>query len=244
MTELEQALEARQDRETAPTVVDMLDRMRPQLERMSVDGDRLTRIVLTELRRTPKLYECSPHSLIGAMMLAGQLGLEPGPLGHVYFLPYGGEVTFVVGYTGIIELARRGGVEGLSAEVVWDCDHYVRPWKNERGTHYEWRPGDESDRKERVGVLVTWKDGKTPAALHVPVSRIERAMKASKGSGSPSSPWQTDTDAMWRKTGVRTARPFLPQSAAFAQAMASDGLTVALDESTLAIEAAERETEA
>lgn len=237
MTELEQALEARQDREQAPTVVDLIDRMKPQLERMSVDGERLTRIILTELRRTPKLYECSPQSLIGAMMLAGQLGLEPGPLGHVYLIPFGGEVTFVVGYTGIIELARRGGIEGLSSEVVWDCDTYVKPWKNERGTHYEWRPGDEGERGERVGVLVTWKDGRTPAALHVPVSRVERAMMASKGSSAASSPWQTDTDAMWRKTGVRTARPFLPQTPRFAQAMAADGQAVTLDEATLEIEA-------
>lgn len=237
MTELETALEARADREQAPTVVEMLERMRPQLERMSVDGDRLTRIVLTELRRTPKLYECSPQSLIGAMMLAGQLGLEPGPLGHVYLVPFGNEVTFVIGYTGIIELARRSGIEGLAADVVWDSDEYVQPWKNERGTHYEWRPGSEDDRKERVGVLVTWRDGKTPAALHVPPSRIDRAMKASKGSGSPSSPWNTDPDPMWRKTGIRAARPFLPLGGSFAQGLAVDGQPVRLDEETLAIEA-------
>lgn len=236
MTELETALEARADREEAPTVVDLIERMKPQLERMSVDGERLTRIVLTELRRTPKLYECSPQSLIGAMMLAGQLGLEPGPLGHVYLIPYGKEVTFVLGYTGIIELARRGGIEGLSADVVWDCDEYETPWRNERGIHYRYAPGNEDDRTERLGVLVTWKDGKTAQAIHVPKSRVERAMKASEGSSAPTSPWQTDPDPMWRKTGVRTARPFLPQSPVFAQALASDGQTVTLDEDTLAIE--------
>jgi recombinational DNA repair protein RecT len=60
----------------------------------------------------------------------------------------------------------------------------------------------------------------------VPVSRVVRARKASRAFQKGSGPWVTDEDAMWRKTAVRAARPFLLLSAEAGYAVASDGSTV------------------
>src|SRR2546427_642740 len=82
---------------------DLLERQKPELEKAlpeAIGVERFTRTVLTELRRTPKLLDCSPESLLGAMMLAAQLGLEPGPLGLVYLVPFKGQVEFIIGYRG------------------------------------------------------------------------------------------------------------------------------------------------
>jgi recombination protein RecT len=236
MTELETALEARADREQAPTVVDLLERMKPQLERMSVDGERLTRIVLTELRRTPKLYECSPQSLIGAMMLAGQLGLEPGPLGHVYFVPFKGEITFVLGYRGIIDLGYRSGLlKSICAVTVREGDEfYYRQGTRPVLDHVP--AGSPEGRNPvayySVGAL---KTGGSPFVVLYPED-VESTKAKSPGSSHPLSPWNTHFDAMARKTAVRRLAPMLPQSPVFAQAMVSDGQPVTLDEDTMQIE--------
>lgn len=239
MTELETALEQRADREQAPTVVDLLERMKPQLERMSVDGERLTRIVLTELRRTPKLLECSPQSLIGAMMLAGQLGLEPGPLGHVYFVPFKGEVTFVLGYRGIIDLGYRSGLmKSIQAVTVREGDDFeyrqgTRPFLDH--TSHGSPEGREPVAYYSVAQL---KTGGSPFVVLYPED-IERTKAKAQGSSHPSSPWNQHFDPMARKTAVRRLAPMLPQSPAFAEAVSFDGEPIRLDEDTLAIEAGE-----
>lgn len=239
MTELEQALEARADREEAPTVVDLLERMKPQLERMQVDGERLTRIVLTELRRTPKLLECSPPSLIGAMMLAGQLGLEPGPLGHVYLVPFKGEVTFVLGYRGIIDLGYRSGLmKSISAVTVREGDDFS--YRHGTRPVLDHVPAGSPEGRDPVAYysVAQLKTGGSPFVVLYPED-VEATKAKAPGSGHPLSPWNTHYDAMARKTAVRRLAPMLPQSPVFAQAVATDGQPVTLDEETLAIEAGE-----
>jgi len=191
-------------------------------------AQRLARHYLTAIRLTPQLLECSQESLLAALLLSAQLNLEPGPLGHVYLVPFGRECQWILGYTGIIELARRSDrCAALRSSVVWDCDEYSRPFDSQAGVKWELRPGPESERKERVGAVVAWNElsgGKWfPRALDVPLSRIERARKASKAK---SGPWFTDEDAMWRKTGIRFARPFLPLTPAATTALVNDGAIV------------------
>ena len=49
----------------------------------SLTPERLTRIVMSECRKTPALLNCSPASFYGCVLQCAQLGLEPGSaLGH------------------------------------------------------------------------------------------------------------------------------------------------------------------
>jgi recombination protein RecT len=88
--------------------------------------DRLLRIALTEVRRQPKLAECSQASLLSAVFSCAQLGLEPGgALGHAYLVPYGKEVQFILGYRGMIDLARRSGlIDSITAHAVYEGDRF------------------------------------------------------------------------------------------------------------------------
>ena len=82
------------------SLMDQLDALVPQLTRITVDAkraDRMIRLVQTEVRRNPKLEQCDPRTLFGVTMTATQLNLEPGPLGHAYFIPYNGQVTLQLG---------------------------------------------------------------------------------------------------------------------------------------------------
>lgn len=229
-SELTQALSERNASSERKDIRELIERYKPEIQRVlpaSISPERLARTYMTEIRRNPLLLECTTESLLAALMLSAQVGLDPGPLGYVYLVPFKKECTWILGYTGIIELARRAGVAGVTSEIIWDCDSFEPPWRNERGIHFMHRPGMITDRNERVGVLVTWKESGTVHALHVPPERIKRAREASPAARKGSGPWFTDEDAMWRKTGVRAARPFLPLSPAFALATVMDETTLA-----------------
>ncbi|EKF2878464.1 recombinase RecT, partial [Escherichia coli] len=82
-----------------------------------------------------------------------QLGLEPGSaLGHAYLLPFGNKneksgkknVQLIIGYRGMIDLARRSGqIASLSARVVREGDEFNFEFGlDEKLIH---RPGENED---------------------------------------------------------------------------------------------------
>src|SRR5262245_44358346 len=61
--------------------------------------ERMLRIILSEVEKTPGLLECTPESFWLAVIQTAQLGLEVGGvLGQAYLIPYGKQCTLVVGY--------------------------------------------------------------------------------------------------------------------------------------------------
>jgi len=231
MTEsLTTALERSAQPREVKTIRDLVDRMKPELVKSLQDEaavERLIRHYNTAIRLNPKLQACTAESLLGALLLSAQVGLEPGPLGHVYLVPYGSECTWILGYTGILELARRSERVGmLRARLVWDNDLYSGVREDERGEHFTFEPGDEAKRKDRRCVVVSWKErvgsAWMPRALEATKSRVERAQKASPAARKNSGPWISDPDAMWRKTGIRFARPWLPLLPEAGQAFQAD----------------------
>ena len=109
------------------TIHELINEQRLEIARAlpkHMDPDRLARVVITVLKTNPRLLEASSQSLLAALMLSAQLGLEPGPLGHCYFVPHRVkgtlEVQWILGYRGIIDLARRSG-QLLSLEAREVC---------------------------------------------------------------------------------------------------------------------------
>lgn len=226
---LEAALERRAETKPQTTIRELVERMRPELVKALQDdgaAQRLMRFYLTAVRLNPKLYECTPESLLAGLLLSAQVGLEPGPLGHVYLVPYKHECTWVLGYTGILELARRSERAGaFRSRVVWDCDE-AKVWEDEKGEHYSYTAGPEDKRKAMQYVIVSWKErlgaSWVPRVAKVERSRIERAKKAFPAAQKGSGPWVTDEAAMWAKTGIRAVRAWLPLSPEAAYAFAAD----------------------
>lgn len=209
----------------ARTVYQLLERQKPELARAlpdSIGVERFTRTVLTEIRRSPKLLECAPESLLGAMMLAAQLGLEPGPLGLVYLVPFKRAVEFIVGYRGYVELAYRSGhVKDLSAGLVRDGDrfHYRHGTRPEL-EHIPLGPAEERD-IEAAYAVARLKTGGTVFVVTY-AEDWERARKASAAGSKNLGPWKEDRPAMIRKTAVRRLEPWLPKTAAIAHALEVD----------------------
>ena len=70
----------------------LLERMKPQIQAAlpkHVTVDRIARIALTAYNSNPKLRECDQTSLLAAIMISSQLGVEVNtPLGQAYIIPY------------------------------------------------------------------------------------------------------------------------------------------------------------
>ncbi len=196
----------------AQTVYQYLEKMKPQIERAlpkHLDADRLARIALTTIRTTPKLLNCKLPSLMGAVMQAAQLGLEPNILGHCYIIPYKKEATFLIGYRGMIELARRSGnIESIYAHEVREHDDFAYELGLE--PKLEHRPALE----DRGAIIGAYAVAKFPGGGYqfdfMPVEEIEKRRQRSAAANS--GPWQTDYVEMAKKTVIRRMFKYLPVS--------------------------------
>lgn len=211
------------------TIADVIKAQSAEIARAlpkHMDAERLARIALTTIKTTPKLLECTQESLLGALMLSAQTGLEPGPLGHVYFVPRKikgvQECQWMLGYKGIIELARRSGeILSIEAREVCQRDEFRYSYGLDEELHH--RPFMDGDRGPLVAVwgLAKFKDG---GHYFVVLSRadVDLAMSRSDSAKSGFGPWKTDYSAMARKTAIRRMAPYLPLSPEQAGAIAQD----------------------
>ncbi|AFQ27342.1 recombination protein RecT [Bacillus thuringiensis] len=206
-------------KESAPvtpeqTVEAYMKKMAPRMAEVlpkHMDMNRMSRIALTTIRTNPKLLECAVPSLMGAVMQAVQLGLEPGLLGHCYILPYKREATFIIGYKGMIDLARRSGhIQSIYAHAVHENDEF----EYELGLHpkLEHKPS-HGDRGAFIGAYAVahFKDGGYQMEF-MPKSEIEKRRKRSAAANSSYSPWSSDYEEMAKKTVVRYMFKYLPIS--------------------------------
>lgn len=209
---------------------DSLRKLLPQ----HMTADRFLRVTLNALRTTPKLLDCTLESLFGATVFCAQIGLEPNtPQGHIYLIPFKNnrknrtEVQVIVGYQGLISLARRTGeIESIMAQAVYARDtfnfDYLRP---EELTH---KPFLNGDRGELIGAyaMARFKDG-GQAFDFMPRADIEKIRDGSQGykraiQYKGDSPWLSHFDQMARKTAVRRLSKYLPMSIEMAGAVALD----------------------
>lgn len=188
--------------------------------------DRMARVCLTEIRKTPKLMECTMTSLISCIVEAAQLGLETGPLGHVYFVPFNTKVKdqngrevwvnqaqVIIGFRGFLDLMRRTGqIVTVGAFPIYSNDKFrlVRGFAEEL-----MHEPATSERGELAAfyAYATTKDGGRYVEFMTlgEVNQIREMSKAKNGK-----PWTDHYDEMGRKTVLRRLAKWLPMSTEYA----------------------------
>lgn len=200
--------------------------------------ERLARIVTTEIRKTPKLAECTPVSFFGAVIQCAQLGLEPGnALGHAYILPYDKrvmegnqwktaytEAQLIIGYRGMIDLARRSGqIISIDARAVYEGDKFDCRLGLDPHIEHEpdWNNANRADpaKLQFVYAVAKLKDGGIQFDV---MSRAEIDAIRARSKASGNGPWKTDYSAMALKTVVRRLFKFLPVSIEIQMAVGLD----------------------
>lgn len=223
----------------------MNDQAKQQLAAVAAEHmkpERLMRVTANAIRTTPKLQQCEPLSFLGALMQCAALGLEPNTvLGHAYLIPFDKsvkgpngkwekipQVQLVIGYKGLIDLARRSGhITSISANIHYSDDEL---WEYEEGTEarLRHRPGPQDGEKLHAYAIAKFTDG-GHAYVVLPWAQVMKIRNGSQGWQSAvkfdktdSNPWGTHEDAMAKKTAIRALSKYLPLSVEFRDAVAID----------------------
>lgn len=181
-------------------------------------ASRMTRVLITEVRKNPKLATCDRASFMGAIITCAQLGLEPGSgLGQVYLIPYGREVQMQIGYQGMVELVERDGRVTVTANVVYEKDFFE--WEEGTQEFIKHKPHFGKDSPGEViasYAVARYKDGRVKFRV-CPLHEIEKA-RGNSQSGAKG-PWKTHFSEMARKTAIKRLFKILPKSPEIARAI-------------------------
>lgn len=206
------------------TLRDLLEKSKAKFQDVipkHLSADRLVRVAIVACSRTPKLLLCTPTSVLNSVMQAAQLGLEPGgPLGDAYLVPYKDTCQLIVGYRGLISLARRSGqIESLEAHVVHAKDRFVCKYGLTPVLEHEPDWSENPGPAVAVYAVAKLKDGGTQSEV-MTKAQIDAIRGRSRASGD--GPWVSDYDEMARKTVVRRLCKYLPLSVELADALEED----------------------
>lgn len=185
--------------------------------------------IITELKRNPKLAECSPASIKDCIYQTARLNLFPGGgFGLVSYVPFGNTCTFILGYKGMVEIAYRSGII-MSAHLVFKNDTNGMGIIYEEGTEGRFShipaPLDQPQ-GPLIGVYSKAHFIKDNITVYLPV-RLETLNKArdasksyqwaqdpknkSKGGGKEDSMWHKYLFEMYKKTAIRRHFSELPK---------------------------------
>lgn len=87
-----------------------------------LNPERMIRLAVTCFSQSAALRQCSSVSIFSSLVLASQLGLEPGVAGQGYLIPYKGKCTFVPGWQGLVGLLNNSGRATAWTGAVYEGD--------------------------------------------------------------------------------------------------------------------------
>ncbi len=217
-------------REAIATLRDLLEKQKGEIQKVlpsHLSPERMARIAVNAVSRDAKLLQCTPISVLRCVMQAGSMGLEPGgPLGDSFLVPFRDKktgtmiCTLIVGYKGLISLARRSGqVLSIEAHAVYGKDHWSFR-RDQDGTFFSHVPSEEQDPGPllRVYGVARLKDTPLAAIEVMPRREVDAIMRATQSQGAYG-PWKDHFSEMCRKTVVRRLSKYLPMSVEFADAL-------------------------
>lgn len=212
----------------------MVARFRQVLPR-HLNPERMLRVLAQAVHKTPKLAECNPLTLLGAMQACASLGLEPNtPLGHAYLIPFEDrknqrvDVQLIIGYRGYIDLARRSGnLVAIHADVAYEGDDFDFFYGS--GQYLKHRPRGNRENPLEAYAYARLTDGEAFEVLPYPlVLKVRDASQGYKYAASKNrtdNPWIAHEHEMAAKTMVRRLSKWLPLSLEFANAAQLDAMS-------------------
>lgn len=177
-----------------------------------INSERFQRVALTAFSSNQKLQQCDPISFLAAMMQSAQLGLEPNtPLGQAYLIPYGKQVQFQVGYKGLLELAQRSGqFKSIYSHEVRENDEFEMEYGlNQKLVH---KPNLKQERGEVIGYYACYHLTNGGESMFFMTKDEIINFAKSKSKTFNNGPWQTDFEAMAKKTVLKQLLKYAPLS--------------------------------
>lgn len=206
----------------------ILKKMAPEISRAlpkHMDAERLARIALSTASSNPKLMEIATGSkegqtsFLAGLMQLSQLGLEPNTgLGQAYLIPYGNKVQVQISYLGLIDLATRTGqYKSIYAHEVYANDEFSYAYGLNKDLIHV--PADDPQ-GEPIGYYAVYhlQNG----GYDFMYMTREKIMKHKSKFSKAANVWQTNFDAMAKKTVLKQVLKYAPKSIEFAKVVNAD----------------------
>lgn len=196
-------------------------------------AERMAKIILSDVRKNPKLMTCEKMSFLAAVSQVAQLGLEPGIMGHCYLLPYenkGKSITecqLIIGYKGLIDLVYRSGkVSTVQANVVDQADEFYFNYGAKPDIHHV-PAKEQSGNIIYVYAVITFKDGSFQFVVMTmddiaKIKACSRGARNYKGESIATHPWNAWPEEMMKKTALKRLFKYVPISIEVATALNVD----------------------
>ena len=168
--------------------------------------------------RNKALEGCSPVSVLNCLLTSAKYGILPDGR-NAHLIPYGQECQLQFDYKGFVHILVRDGVaKKVYCETICSNDKFV--WQNGEIKDHE----ISFPRGEILGVYcdITLADGTHQYEL-MERDEIDKIKACSRGSSSPSSPWNRFYAEMAKKSVFRRATKWLKLSPDVMDAMNNDG---------------------
>lgn len=191
---------------------------------------RFQRVTLQAIEKSPAVAECTPDSIIAAVMEAASYGLEPtGGVGGAHLVPRSKKVSrkgepdrwekraqLVIDYRGAVQLVTRRRRDGspsavlaVSAEAVKEGDEFAYAKGTSPSIEHtpSLSPTRSASATTHVYAVAEMREGVPQFVVmdHAEVEAIRQREKADAFS-----PWSTDWDEMAKKTAVKRLVKLLP----------------------------------
>lgn len=160
---------------------------------------------------------CTQLSVLTCLLTSAKYGLLPDGR-NAYLIPYGNECTIQFDYKGLVHIVLRDGTATkIQAEVVCTNDKFV--WRNDELVTHE----INLPRGEVIGAycVIHLANGEKQYEL-MDIDDINKIKACSRGSSSPSSPWNTFFKEMAKKTVFRRATKWIKLSPDVMDAIRAD----------------------
>lgn len=197
--------------------------------------DDIVRLTLTAASRNPRIAECTPASVVRALLDAAALGIKPGLNGRGWLIPERNgkigkwELRFDPGWRGLVDIARRSRqIATLSAQVVYEEDIFEVDYGANTFVH---RPNlrRTNDTIIAAYAVAHLRDG----SMQLEVLTLRDIEKVRRSSRSQGGPWEGWFSEMARKTAVKRLVKYLPVEPEMEEVLAR---ATSLDESEEASE--------
>jgi recombination protein RecT len=187
--------------------------------------ERFMRVARTAVQTNSQLLDCHPVSVVAALHKAAAFGLDVGPTGQAYLVPFKGQAQLIIGYRGMLTLARRSGeLADVQARAVFENDEFDYAYGLDEKLHHKPRLADKGP------LVALWGLARFTNGGHyfvvVDLDEIEEHRMISKTGAKNEGPWRDHFVAMARKTVIRIMEPYLPLTTEAAEAVQNDELPV------------------
>jgi recombination protein RecT len=186
----------------------------------------MARVALTAYNSNSKLKECEPMSILAAVLISSQLGLEINtPLGQAYIIPYGKQAQFQIGYKGLLDLAYRSGeYQVIYAMEVYENDEFDYEYGLDPFIKHKPHRQPKGEPIYYYAVYRT-KNGGSNFRVWSREKVQDHAKKYSQAVKKGwTSPWKTDFDSMAKKTVLKDLMKYAPMSIELAQQISNDSM--------------------